>query len=375
MPNPINTITTNVDSPTSVEPLTSLPPDIANWLHSPRQSAKFPQKVFWLGTLVSLALHGLLMLVPLGPDRKSEPVKLEEKKVRISQLPTPAKTVATKLPPVKVPPKVTPVMDKPALVPPIQAKPIIPPVRSPKPAVETPKQQTPAQTPAQTPNQPEKSVDRTTDATAWEDFPQYPGAQSGCYNKAACKQTVKGLSDVSAFFEKELPAKKYDAKLTSNDSNRKVYQVSRNGLLQFLSLLVDKSGTLYVLSDAPLALADLANAIEVPAEISSVLGGLQGTDATPTNFTQSGDFFVGSSPRPEIGIMQVVTGETPDAFFDTYFRTNLVNNGFEPPDTPQQYGGGLLYAVKREKISLFINLVPTADKTGTVVVIWKNLPK
>ena len=73
--------------------------------------------------------------------------------------------------------------------------------------------------------------------------------------------------------------------------------------------------------------------------------------------------------------MQVVSGEAPDSFFDSYLRTNLVNNGFDSTQLSQSYGGGLLYEVKKETTSLYINLVPTQDASGTIVVIWKTLPQ
>ncbi|MFM7470631.1 MAG: hypothetical protein ACKO5P_03885, partial [Nodosilinea sp.] len=68
-------------------------------------------------------------------------------------------------------------------------------------------------------------------------------------------------------------------------------------------------------------------------------------------------------------------GEQASTFFDVYFRNNLVNNGFKPGVTPQSYGGGLVYQVTKDNLTLYINLVPTVDGTGTLVVVLKKLPR
>jgi hypothetical protein len=143
-----------------------------------------------------------------------------------------------------------------------------------------------------------------------------------------------------------------------------------------LSLIfVEGKGTLYVLAEEPRTLADLSQAIEVPAEIYGVLQGLAAEDATRINFAQPDAFYTADALRSSIGAAKLVPGESPDSFFDTYFRTNLVNSGFEPSDTSQQYGGGPVYTVKKEDLLLYINLVPTQDGNGTVVVVWKSLPQ
>ena len=184
------------------------------------------------------------------------------------------------------------------------------------------------------------------------------------------------MTEVSTFFERELTAKKYAAELTINEPNRKVFQVSRNGLTQYLSLInVEGKGTLYVLSEAPRTLADLAQAIEVPGAIYSVLSNLYAEEAGRANFTQPDAFFTAQGLRPEVGIAQLVTGENYAIFFDTYFRNNLVNNGFESSNAPQSYGGGLLYTVTKDDLTLYPVMLPTADGTGTLVVVLKSLPE
>ncbi|HEY9640195.1 MAG TPA: hypothetical protein V6C57_06905 [Coleofasciculaceae cyanobacterium] len=332
------------------------------WLHSPKQPRGFAWALIWLMTLVSLGLHGLLMLLPVPSEQPPPVAKPEEKKVRITQLPTlnrpaPPRGAAAR----PTPKPVVPVRRAASAIPRPVQRAAMPSVQPAVPVVSPSPQQVPAETP--------------TDANPWQDFPQYPGAQPGCYNLPSCMQTSQALSEVGNYFERELAAKKYRASPQITESDRQVYQVSRNNLTQFLSLIsVPHQGTVYVLAEAPRSLADLAQAVEVPAAIYDVLSGLAATDATRADFAQPDAFYTGNTVRPEIGITKLVTGETPDTFFDTYFRTNLFNSGFESLE-PSQYGGGFLYEVKKDSLSLYINLVPTQDGSGTIVVIWKQPPQ
>ncbi len=360
VPNPVDTSETSAQ-PTIQSTESETPSDIS-WLHTPKQSGKFAWLLIVLTTLISLGLHLVLMFFPLPEEQKPVAAKPEEKKVRITQLPTLNKP-GPKVPIAKSTPKVVPVPRTP--IPRITS---IPPIQAPKPP-------TPQAVP-QSASSASPANSAPSDANPWQDFPQYPGAQAGCYNLPSCMQTGSSLSDVSSYFERELTNKKYSVSKTISESDRTVFQVTRNNITQFLSLInVPGKGTLYVLAEQPRALADLGDAVEVPAEIYSVLSGLAAADATRDQFAQPEAFYSADSPKPEIGIMQVVTGEAPDTFFDTYLRTNLFNNGFESSQLTESYGGGIVYEVKKENAALYINLVPTQDGSGTIVVIWKNLPK
>ena len=357
---------------------TSSDPDLSppvDEIKSPQKSGKSGWSVIGVTTLASILLHGLLLLLPLPEKEKPVPPPPEDSKVRITKLPTgakpgakPAAKPAAKVPIAKSTPKVTPRLPRLTQRPPAIAPVVLPSPQQP----QSPQPQPSAQSQAS----PTPDAEPVSDANPWQDFPQYPGAESGCYNLPSCMQTSRGLNEVSTYFERELTAKKYSLTPTVTESNRTVYQVSRNQLTQFLSLIeVPGKGTIYVLAEQPRSLADLGDAVEVPAEIYSVLSGLAAVDATNAQFAQPDAFYSGDHPKPEIGIMQVVSGEAPDSFFDSYLRTNLVNNGFDSTQLSQSYGGGLLYEVKKETTSLYINLVPTQDGSGTIVVIWKTLPQ
>lgn len=355
-------------SPSSKTQADSLPlPGADIWLHTPKTPKGFlSQQFIWLMTLVSLGLHGLVVMLPIPAEPPTEPAPPEAEQVRITQLPTGSPTATKPTPPTKAStqaqPKARPT-NRPSTTPPI-------PTDKPKPPVD---QTSPA---TSTPETTSASTSEVVGGNPWADFPQYPQAQPGCYNLSSCLQTDQTLGDVAAFFERELATKKYAAQPTINERQRKVYQVSRDGLTQFLSLIyVEGKGTLYVLSEAPRSITDLAQAIEVPAAVYNVLSNLYAENAGRDSFAQPDAFFTADGLRPEVGIIQLVTNEAFDTFFDTYFRNNLLNNGFESSDSYQEYGGGQLYTVTKEDLTLYITLVPTLDGTGTLVVVLKSLPE
>ena len=337
------------------------------WFHTPRAAGKRGAGwlVTWL-TLLSLGVHGLLLVLPVAPEKPATPPPEQEKSARITQLSPPGPKGNTKPKPKAATAKPVPkprTSNRPPAVPPI------PPVKP--PPAPTPAAAAPAATPTTTPAATEPMA-----GNPWEDFPQYPQAQPGCYNLDSCRQTPQPLEQVSTFFSQQLPAKKYAAQLTIDEPGRKVYQVSKNGLSQFLNLLaVEGKGTVYVVASTPLALGDLAGAIEVPAAVQAVLGNLAAEDGSRDLFAQPDAFFLGSDLRPEVASVQLVRGEAADTFFDVYFRNNLFNNGFSSSDNPDSYGGGQIYQIKKEDLTLYINLVPTVDGTSTLVVVLKEMPQ
>lgn len=193
------------------------------------------------------------------------------------------------------------------------------------------------------------------------------------------------LNQVTDFFARELPAKKYDLKLTLKEAGREVYQISHSGQTQFLSVMTAEKGTVYVLSNAPRSLEDLKKAVEVPPEVSEILSNLDAKTAEPSLFAQPNLFYTRSTekglgagaqvPRSGIRNISLVTDQVAEEMMNAFFQTNLQNSGYEVTDLQQQYGGGGIYQVKKPKVTLYLNLVPTKDKTGTLVVTWKEPPR
>jgi len=364
-------------------------PEAIAWTHLLEDPVPSSGRVLWITMLVALVGHGVLAFIPTNDARTVAPPNPKEKKIRIVQLPVPGQPAAKAPSPVParpIAPQQRPIVQRPATTRPIVQRPTPRRPTPPAPKAQTPQPkptQTPAtQTPPPTTTTPATTTTTTTTPPAtsgnpWQDFPQYPGAQPGCYNLQSCMKTGKSLAEVSAFFEKELVARKYTIQpAPSSGNDTRAYQVSRDGLTQFLSILtVEGEGAIYVVSEQPRTLADLTQAVEVPGEIYSVLGNLAAEDATAANLGQPDAFYPAGVQQPGIGALKLIPGEDPNTFFDAYFRTNLVNNGFEISDSSQSYGGGPVYKVKKGDLVMYLNLVPTADNAGTVVVVWRVRPQ
>ena len=361
--------------------------------------------------LLSLGIHGLLLLIPIPSEQKPAPPKLE-KQIRVTQLPTQPKSPVVRASPKPSPtpqkvPSLPKAVTRPRTVIPPEPKPrlkAIPPEPKPKPkktppepkAKETPPEPKPKETPPEpkakeTPPEPKPketppvkpepvpSPALSSDANPWEQFPKYPGAKPGCFEKDFCIQTGTKLDEVSAYFEKELPAKQYEWKPTIQEANRKVYQVStKNGKTQFLSLIFagGEEGTVYVLGEKALSLGDFKKAVEVPSEISDILTatGLESQEVDAYYFTAPDKFYPSRTRRPEISSISVVPDQASETLMDTFLKTNLQNNGYEVSEAKPPYGGGVVYEVKKDKLQLYFNLVPTTDGKGSIVVIWASPP-
>lgn len=321
----------------------------------------------WLIALASLGLHAGVLLIPTGEGSKPTPPKPPEQQIRITQLPN-----LTKQPTIKPPAK------------PIVKRTLPQTVNRPQSVRSTPPPIPSAKPPSSKPLAASPAVNAANGENPWQDFPLYPGSQPGCFELPSCLQISDSLSQVAAYFAKELPGKKYEAKRMIQEPGREVYQVSRNGLTQFLSLIVNGNNTVYVLSDAPRSLSDLEKAVEVPPEIYAILVGLAVQQADPSYFAQPDQFYskadgkglnAGSLvPRSGIRNISLVTGQAADTMMDEFLRSNLQNSKFEVTDLPQPYSGGKVYQLQKQRLTLYLNLVPTKDNSGTLIVIWKTPP-
>ncbi|MBD2096108.1 hypothetical protein H6F90_13250 [Trichocoleus sp. FACHB-591] len=287
----------------------------------------------------------------------------------------------------------------PAIAKPLPLEPVQAVVADPTPITSSP---TPAPTETTAPTDAEALAPTATNPL--EDFPHFPGAKAGCLDIPSCFQTGNPLAKVAAYFEKELPAKQYEQRLEIDETERKVYQFSRAGLTQYLSLIeIEGTGTVYVLADAPRTLDELKKAVEVPVELGNVLAqlvpetgaaGINGEDfadsinATPKDFTEPERFYeslggvdaegfeITPTPNSEIyGDLKVVRGQTPEQILVSTITPTLQGNGFTiSANSSGEYGGGLLYQIQKGKFTGYLNLVPTKDGTGTIVTVWTSSP-
>jgi len=366
------------------------------------KSARNPY-LFWLTGLISVGLHGALMLLPAGESEKPKPSPKPEaqKQVRITQLSPkskklpvvkPAAPIPIPKPSIQAPPNRAVQRDRPA---PIITKSSPQPTPKPSPKPTPKSSPTPSPTSSPTPSPTSSPTPLPTSSptplptssptpgsdipgtSAWEDFPVYPNAQTGCFELSSCFQANATLTEVSAYFAKEFPLKKYQSTVNAKEATREVYQVSRNGKVQFLSLFATEKGTVYVLSDAPRQLEDLKKAVSVPQVVYDIMSGLDPKAGDPSFFAQPNLFYTAATPpaqRPEIANISLVENVLADEIMETYLRRNLQNNEFDVADYPKQYGGGVIYEIKKGKTILYLNIIPTQDGKSTLVIIWKTPP-
>ncbi|TYQ30308.1 hypothetical protein [Pseudanabaena sp. UWO310] len=232
------------------------------------------------------------------------------------------------------------------------------------------------------------------------DFPQYSNAGTGSFGllqgqeDLASQQTSDRQDVVALYFEKELPARNYEIKTLSSDSTRKVYQIFKGGLSKFLNLIVrEGKGTAIVLASQPLDLENLQALVvasQAETDFDIVLKhlsdlGAQRIAIPEFYFAQPEKFYAKSVKDPNSydidnpqfgfdGNFVVILDKNPEQLFSNFFAPQLQNHKFDISQM-SDYGGGLIYKVKQGSFVRYLNLLPTQSGVGTVVVIWKSLPK
>lgn len=334
---------------------------------------------------MSIALHGLLMLAPV-PDEEAPQKKETEKPVKITQLPTtttPPTTKRSQPSPKPAPPKVvTPITRQPVLANRPRPQPIVQAPRSRQQPTSNP---SPASSPvAATPTQTPTASPAPTTNTALTEFPIFPGAKAGCLEVQSCFQTGNTIDKVAAYFEKELPARKFTAPIDIDEADRKVYQVSGTDFpAQYLSLISTEQGTIYVLADQPRTLDDLKNAVVVPPEFYTILAEVGEELENESPFANPNDFYtklesqdtdgslIPAEQREEIEGVKLVPDQAADAVYNIMLPS--LQSIFEISQS-SSYSGGPLYKLKKDSFTGYLNLVPTKDGTGTIVVLWSEPP-
>lgn len=343
--------------------------------------------------LLSLGLHMLLFLLPLLPDRVAEPdetdaVEPEETSVALTPLPlepTPQPSVADSSPasiptPAPVPAPVnSPV---PAPVPPIAPAPLPTPIPTPAPVevAPTPSAASPEPRSEAVPfpsASPTVPPPQTQIVAPLADFPHL-AESSGCSNQATegCRQVGGNFRQVSQALREQLRQQGYTVSPRDDleETGRQVYEVTKDDRTRYLSIIsADLGETVYVLAAEPVTQADIEQVGMVQAELEATLSQLAGgTSATPTQLGYPEFFLAGNQPRPEIRSLHWVKDTAPTQLGDRLTR-DLQSNGFQLSPIGE-YGGGTLYEVSRQAFLGYLNLVPTADRNGTIVVQWQQLP-
>lgn len=350
--------------------------------------------------LMSLALHGLLLFLPTSSEPKSQipaekPPKQEA--VKITQLPTPAKSVAK--PPTKAPPAIRqPVRPPAALV--IRQRTIPPlPQKTAQPVQKT-NTPPPASAPPITPSSGDQASNPTSESTAalndpFANFPKYPNTQAGSFGLLKgeadknSQQTPDALDDVVKFFEKELQTEgfEYEAQPDVEGEGKKIkyYQVSKgNSKPQFLHLIgTEGSGTVIFLAPQALGIGDLEN-LEIETQESRLFGdALTQIDdelvlVAEFNYADTAAF---NSPPENVQFEEKGTAyfDAPTAKvktfeeLDSFLKTQLEASSFTVSQVGE-YGGGPLYQIKSGTFTGYLNLAPTLDNRGFVLIKWNGSP-
>jgi len=181
---------------------------------------------------------------------------------------------------------------------------------------------------------------------------------------------------VVAYYEKELPGKKFESKPTTTESTLKVFQVSKGGVSQYLHLIGKDASTVIVLAPQPLDLKSLADvAVEPPEarEFQSVLGQLLNVDVLPAigiiDLQDAGPF--------QTAEVKSILGEVKDVTpqgLGVILEGGLRSAQFEVSPLNPNFGGGILYQVKKSSFIGYLTLVPTKTSGRTGVITLKKSP-
>ena len=375
--------------------------------------------------LISIGLHGLLLLMPLaGIHEQSAPPIPKEEKVKLTELPT---EVVTTSPSVSIPsptggsptpqlspsasaksPEVKSISPSPTPSPSasklpqlaISPKPI--PTAKPSPSI-SPKplasiKPSPKVSPKATVSKPLPSVTPSAQKsptlnTPFSDFPKYPNAAPGAFDLKAiekvAQQTPDDLKQVSSFFDSELKGKSYQSNISTNTANKKVYEISKGGVTEYLTLIFESGkGTVIVKSKKPLP-DNLGNTEVASAQenaFDAALGRvpfqqndsadekLPDPNAFHDKYGQDEKGFLEKQVKNGIdGSIRFIGGQAPDAAYSGVFAGSLQQGNFQV--TPKNsYGGGNLYEVRQGGFARYLNLIPAKDGSGTIVVVWNTPP-
>ncbi len=377
--------------------------------------------------LISIGLHGLLLIMPLaGVHQQSAPPIPKEEKVKLTELPTEVVTTnpssatpqpspsalaqspevksidrssASKSPQLTISPKPIPTTKpspnasprpKVSKTPTIKPSPRI----SPKPlasrlAVVKPSPKASPKATSTTPVAPKPPAPNTP----FSDFPKYPNAASGAFDLKAiekvAQQTPDDLKQVSSFFDSELKGRSYQSSVSTNTDNKKVYEVSKGGVTEYLTLIFESGkGTIIVKSKKPLP-DNLGNTEVASAQenaFDAALGRvpfqqndsadekLPDPKAFHDKYGQDEKGFLEKQVKNGIdGSIRFISGQNPGTAYTGIFAGSLQQGNFQV--TPKSnYGGGNLYEIRQGGFARYLNLIPAKDGSGTIVVVWNTPP-
>ncbi|GAC1461096.1 MAG: hypothetical protein NVS2B14_10250 [Chamaesiphon sp.] len=356
--------------------------------------------------LISIALHGLILLMPLPSPPKQELAKKQLEKVKITQLPNSVNSPSPKLsikpspkPSLKPIPRVSPIVHRstpplvahiyrpsPQLLKPLvsqsKPQPLKPPVSKETPkSIASPIATTPAATPTPALTPTSTPTPETTAQDPFADFPRYPNAQPGSSGllpgdaDKSANSTGDKLAQVVEYFKKELETKKFSIQPTTDEATIKVYQVSKGSTNQFLHLISRENNTVIVLAPQPLDLEKLKTADvqqqspeerafdDISHQVDSDFA-LAAPDNDLSYLVDFSKFPDAPSVKLDEGypILGVAKGKTSDELLSS-IQSKLSAQGFELSQVGT-YGRVPLYKVSNQankSFTRYMSIVPTPD--------------
>ncbi len=338
--------------------------------------------------LFSIGIHSLLLISPMPkPEVEVTKKAVTQDKVKITELPSSS----------------SPSVSKRAIQPTVKPSPVIKKTiasstaikQSPKVLASTKAAKLTSQVVASKPLETSSLPNPDNLNNPFSDFPKYINAQPGSLGLFAApldrssQQTKDSLTAVTQYFERELKAREYKINFAKNGASAKVIEVTKGNTTKFLNLITYNSGTVIVLASEILNPENISNVAKVSPQEEAFIGIIQQANleniedpelylADPSLFyskfgADKDGFYEVEQKANTLGNIRLIPDRIPEQVFDTVFAPTLKSSGFEV--NPQgEYGGGIMYEVKQGTFVTYLNLVPTSDRQGTIVVAWNSVP-
>lgn len=98
---------------------------------------------------------------------------------------------------------------------------------------------------------------------------------------------------------------------------------------------------------------------------------------SPDLFADPSLYFDAVEPEPILkpAILRAVwmAGKTPEQVYISVLSSQLQSGNFQTEQKPD-YGGGTVYEIQQGESVWYLNLVPTRDNSGTILVVWQQDP-
>lgn len=344
-----------------------------------------PNSVRWLvrpALFGSIGLHLLILFIPLSDhsalETSTSPEEMQVNLSRIPDRPSPTPKVTATPTPQASPQAVRP--SPAAIRPSVQSQLQRSPVQS-RPSVVQPSPQPlqPKTVPTPIPSvTPVASPDPVPPpAIPFADLPILAGTESGCFGIGTCHQIETNFRTAGQTLQAQLKAQGYTVKLREDmeETGQEVYEIAKDNETRYLNVLSSDLGTaVYLVTTQPVSLNQLQNSQTLKTELETLLDGISGVQtANAAQLAQPEAFLTGATPRPETGgKLRLVANTLPEQVLGS-LKTQLQAQDFNLTEAGG-YGGGRLYEVTKAAYTGYLNLVPSVDRSSTIVVLWTNLP-